>query len=178
LPTERHAFYKRRKCIRTNEVKHTALVPDDDAEMETMFCKGGLAFETKDTKQVRSDTGDLVFGCGDGTVHYQSLRFPAVWRRSVIWRQQRRHMLNSHLTGTLYEPSDVMSPEDEKACDVRLKEFDGLEHRQMLNSAEVKDTLTSVVSNTLQIRMMRLHDFWPRILAMRDPGRKLKSLQA
>ena len=179
LATERHAFYRRRKCIRTTDSQHSALVRDEDAGMESMLCAKGIAYETKDTQQVQCDTGDLVYACGDGTVHYQSLRYPAMWRRSAVWRQQRRRMLNAHLKGVLYSGETMPDPNEERPCDVRLKEFFGLEHRAMLNAPAVRDTLTSIVSHTLQFRVERLCDFWPSVDKLRTVGgKKVKSVQA
>ena len=50
--TERHAFFKRKKCIRTTDSKHSALEPDTDGAIDGLECKNGVASETKDTPQV------------------------------------------------------------------------------------------------------------------------------
>eukprot|EP00750_Incisomonas_marina_P019893 INCI3647.1.p1 GENE.INCI3647.1~~INCI3647.1.p1 ORF type:complete len:1669 (+),score=267.71 INCI3647.1:54-5060(+) len=115
LPTERHAFYKRKPCISSTDGDYVALQPDREARMDGFMHRGGVAYETADTMQVRCDTGDTVRTCGDGTVPYLSLRWPSTWQRSRTWRKQRRHMLSTHL-GMLYG-TDAASEPAGRGCD-------------------------------------------------------------
>jgi len=161
--TERHAFYKRSPCISSTDGDHMALRPDHEATMDNFVTKDGVAFETKDTPQLRCDTGDVVYTSGDGTVPYNSLRWPATWNRSRLWRKQRRIMLNSGLD-CLFDNSSPyaapVSPDEEEACEVDSIEFPGLDHRDMLGAKILKTTLAAVVNPTLQLRVGRLHSYW------------------
>ena len=75
LKTESFYFFKKNT---TNTI--TELELDPDGTFPNYVCEGGIAYETKDTKQ------NMLKGkacSGDGTVTYSSLAYCKKWRKSI-----------------------------------------------------------------------------------------------
>jgi hypothetical protein len=58
-----------------------------------------------------------------------------------------------------------------------MLEFPGLEHRSMLNSTAVKETLTAILRPTLHIRIESLYNFYRRLERTDSVNRRLATLQ-
>mmetsp|Transcript_892 Transcript_892/g.2702 ORF Transcript_892/g.2702 Transcript_892/m.2702 type:complete len:820 (-) Transcript_892:1763-4222(-) len=86
--TEVGAVYKMRNYTYKAERTNTALVLDASARVAGALARnangytiqGGIIKETRDTKQVLQDTGEVKAISGDGTVPYTSLRHCMTWK--------------------------------------------------------------------------------------------------
>jgi len=56
------------------------MVLDSDGDVDGLLVINGVGYETHAVPQKRPDSGESVYLSGDGTVNYQSLRWPKTWQ--------------------------------------------------------------------------------------------------
>ena len=76
LKTESFYFFKKN----TASAPITELELDSEGQYPNFVCEGGIAYETKDSKQNMLDGKQCS---GDGTVTYASLAYCKYWRNSI-----------------------------------------------------------------------------------------------